>query len=482
MPEARFVVPVPEGYHRGVKLRRGGTSLAQRRYLLLVTLALGMLLNPLNSSMISVAIARFQDVYGLSFEQVSWIISTYYLASAIGQPVMGKLADLFGPKRSFLTGLVVVAVSCLLAPVSPSFDWLIAFRIVQSLGTSAIYPAGMAIIRRTVSEGQARALAFLAVFSSGSAAFGPTVGGLLLHWRDWPAIFFVNFPFILTSFFLALWVLPGAAGAAVNRAPARAKAGEVIRAVDPLGVALFAIGIVGLLMGLLSIRTGVRWVPGVAGIAALALFVVWELKVDRPFIDLRLFARSRMLTWVHIQFVVVNIIFYSIFFGVPTYLEEVRHFDARTTGLLMLCIAGFGVVVSPLAGRWIDRAGSRAPLMLAGAIMATGSILLTTVHEASPVGWLVVVFSVLGLAGGFNNVGLQAALFASAPKEVIGTASGLFMTARYLGTILSSILLGLVFGASPTTGRLRVLGLLLAALAVWVFWMSWRLPRGRARA
>jgi EmrB/QacA subfamily drug resistance transporter len=455
--------------------------LAQRRYLLLVTLALGMLLNPLNSSMISVAIARFQDVYGLSFEQVSWIISTYYLASAIGQPVMGKLADLFGPKRSFLTGLVVVAVSCLLAPASPSFGWLIAFRIVQAFGTSAIYPAGMAIIRRTVSEGQARALAFLAVFSSGSAAFGPTIGGLLLHWRDWPAIFFVNFPFILTSFFLALWVLPGAGGAA-NRAQARARAGEVLRAIDPLGVALFSIGIVGLLMGLLSIRTGVRWVPGAAGIAALALFAVWERKAGRPFIDLRLFARNRMFTWVHIQFVVVNIIFYSVFFGIPTYLEEVRHFDARTTGLLMLCIAGFGVVVSPLAGRWIDHAGSRPPLMLAGVIMATGSILLTTVHEASPVGWLVVVFSVLGLANGFNNVGLQAALFASAPKEIIGTASGLFMTARYLGTILSSILLGLVFGASPTTGRLRVLGVVLAALAAWVFWMSWRLPRGRARA
>ncbi|MCL6516039.1 MAG: MFS transporter [Alicyclobacillus sp.] len=455
---------------------------------MLFTLALGMLLNPLNSSMISVAIARFQDLYHLSFEQVSWIISTYYLASGIGQPVMGKLADLAGARRMFLIGLFVVAVSCSLAPFSPSFAWLIAFRILQALGTSAIYPSGMAIVRRTVTDGQARALAFLAVFSSGSAAFGPTVGGLLLHWRDWPALFLVNFPFLIAAFALGLAILPGRnrqpGGAteterAVETAPAGTphQAADLIRAIDPVGAALFGIGIVGILMFLLSFRTGIRWGAGGVGVAALALMTIWELKVERPFIHLRVFARNPTFTWVHVQFVVVNVIFYSIFFGIPTYLQEVRHFDARTTGFLMLALAGFGVVISPLAGRWIDRSGSRPALVTAGGVMLIGSLLLTTLHATSPMGWLVVVFSVLGLSNGFNNVGLQAALFESAPPEIIGAASGLFMTARYLGTIGSSALLGLVFGATPTTGRLRLLGGLLAVLALAVLWMSLRLPR-----
>jgi MFS family permease len=187
---------------------KGGRHLERRRVWLLLAIALGVLLNPLNSSMISVAIARFQHAFQLSFAAVSWIISTYYLASAIAQPVMGRVADLVGHKKMFLLGLAVVALSSLTAPLAPSFAWLIGFRLIQAVGSSVLYPAGMAIVRHRVRDGQAQALAFLAVFSSGAAAFGPTIGGLLLHWHDWPAIFIINIPIIIVGFILALWALP----------------------------------------------------------------------------------------------------------------------------------------------------------------------------------------------------------------------------------------------------------------------------------
>ncbi len=106
------------------------SKINQNRHLFLVTIALGVLLNPLNSSMISVALTRLEHVFHLNFTSVSWLISTYYLASAIAQPVLGKIADTLGRKRVFLAGLVLVAVSSLTAPFAPSFDWLIALRLI----------------------------------------------------------------------------------------------------------------------------------------------------------------------------------------------------------------------------------------------------------------------------------------------------------------------------------------------------------------
>ncbi|MBE0344117.1 MFS transporter, partial [Paenibacillus sp. 28ISP30-2] len=127
--------------------------------------------------------------------RVSWIIFSVYIASAVAQPVMGKCSDLFGRRKIFLIGLVVVFVSSMLAPLSPGFSWLIVFRIVQSVGTSMMVAVGMAIVRIHVTEKQAAALSVLAMFLSGAAAVGPFIGGVLIHWWDWPSIFPVNFPF-----------------------------------------------------------------------------------------------------------------------------------------------------------------------------------------------------------------------------------------------------------------------------------------------
>src|SRR5690606_28091701 len=141
--------------------------------------------------------------FRLTFVDVSWLISTYYLASAIGQPLMGKWSDLFGRKKVFMIGLLLVTLSSCLAPLAPSFGWLIGFRIIQALGSSALFPSGMAIIRSQITANQAKALGIVSIFSGTSAAFGPSIGGSLLHYGDWSLIFLCNFPFIIGSFLLA---------------------------------------------------------------------------------------------------------------------------------------------------------------------------------------------------------------------------------------------------------------------------------------
>ncbi|AWX55048.1 MFS transporter [Brevibacillus brevis] len=444
---------------------------------LMISVGLGILLNPLNSSMISVAIARLQNVYRLDFTVVSWMIFSFYIASAIAQPVMGKASDLFGRKKIFLTGLVVSFVASLLAPLSPSFGWLIVFRIVQSIGTSMMVAVGMAIVRIHITEKQATALSVLSIFLSGAAAIGPFIGGVLIHYWDWSAIFLINIPFVVASLLLAWRMIPkDESTASVAHNMSFRKWLELI---DATGIVLFAVGLVALLVGLLSAKSSghVTWwhiMVGGIGLVTLGGFVRHELKTTSPFIPLRTFAKYPAMTWVNIEFMLVNVLFYSLFFGLPSYLQMARHLSEFHTGILMLSLGLCSLVVSPLAGRWIDRSGPRPALFVSAMLMTFGSLWLVTLKQDSPVISVCVALVAFGISNGLNNVGMQAALFKSSPKEIIGVASGLFNTSRYLGTILSSLLINIVMGDTFSAGGLQVLGMILTTIALSLVFMSWR--------
>jgi EmrB/QacA subfamily drug resistance transporter len=446
----------------------------------MIAVGLGIMLNPLNSSMISIAIARLQQVYLLDVTAVSWIIFSFYIASAVAQPVMGKCSDLFGRRKIFLTGLVVVFVSSMLAPLSPSFSWLIVFRIIQSVGTSMMVAVGMAIVKIHVTEKQAAALSVLAMFLSGAAAVGPFIGGVLIHWWDWPSIFLVNIPFVTASFIFAWKTIP-------KEGVLKSKHGDMsIRKwfllIDAPGILLFTIALVTLLMSLLSVNsTGhlSTWhlMAGGVGLIALATFIRHEWKTPAPFIPLRVFAKHPEMTWVNVQFMLVNTLFYALFFGIPSYLQQVRHLNEVHTGIIMLTLGLCSLISSPLAGRWIDKSGTRPALIVSAVLMTLGSIMIVVLDKASPVVNIILPLAVFGISNGLNSVGMQAALFKSTPEEMIGVASGIFNTSRYLGTILSSLLIGIVMGDTFSLMGFQTLGIILTVLAASLIMMTLRRQR-----
>lgn len=444
---------------------------------LMIAVGLGILLNPLNSSMISVAIARLQHVYSLDFTVVSWVIFSFYIASAIAQPVMGKVSDIFGRRKIFLAGLVVSFVSSLLAPLSPNFGWLIVSRIVQSVGTSMMVAVGMAIVRIHITEKQATALSGLSIFLSGAAAIGPFAGGVLLEWWDWPAIFVVNIPFVAVSFFLSWRILPKDEQAAP--ASQNMSFSNWLRLIDVAGILLFTVGLVALLVVLLSTKLPGAvslWniVVGAIGIVALVGFVWHELRTAYPFIPLRTFAKYPSMIWINVQFMLVNLLFYALFFGIPSYLQMVRHVSEFQTGLLMLTLGLSSLVVSPLAGKWIDKSGPKQALIVSAVLMTLGSVWLVTLDQTSPVISVSLALAAFGISNGLNAVGMQAALFKSSPKEIAGVASGLFNTSRYIGTILSSLLTGIIMGGTFSFVGFRMLVVFLTVIALALVIMSLR--------
>ncbi|MDN4602339.1 MFS transporter [Paenibacillus sp. F6_3S_P_1C] len=451
-----------------------------RNIWLMIAVGLGIMLNPLNSSMISIAIARLQQVYLLDVTAVSWIIFSFYIASAVAQPVMGKCSDLFGRRKIFLTGLVVVFVSSVLAPLSPSFSWLIVFRIIQSVGTSMMVAVGMAIVKIHVTEKQAAALSVLAMFLSGAAAVGPFIGGVLIHWWDWPSIFLVNIPFVIASFIFAWKTIPKDGALKPNHGDMSIKKWFLL--IDAPGILLFTIALVTLLMSLLSVNsTGhlSTWhlMAGGVGLIALATFIRHEWKTPSPFIPLRVFAKHPEMTWVNVQFMVVNTLFYALFFGIPSYLQQVRHLNEVHTGIIMLTLGLCSLISSPLAGRWIDKSGTRPALIVSAVLMTLGSIMIVVLDKASPVVNVILPLAVFGISNGLNSVGMQAALFKSTPKEMIGVASGIFNTSRYLGTILSSLLIGIVMGDTFSFMGFQTLGIILTVLAASLIMMTLRRQR-----
>ena len=306
---------------------------------LLASLAFGTVLNPLNSSMIAVALVPLQHEFGVGVATSSWLVSGFYLAAAVGQPLMGRLVDLLGARRLFVAGLALMCAVCAAAPFAPGFWWLVGIRVLMAVGTSTAFPAALVLIRAAVESGApvgrdpagssagqnspggsaggsgngsrppSGALAALTVAASTSAALGPVLGGFLVAFAGWQAVFLVNVPFTAVGIVLAVRLLPKAPlrTAGVNDTE------PFLRTVDLPGLVLFSATLTGLLVFLLSLADRPQWwlVPVVAVLAA--VLVRQELAAPAPFLDVRGLAANRALSSVLGQQGGVNLVFYCVF-------------------------------------------------------------------------------------------------------------------------------------------------------------------------
>jgi predicted MFS family arabinose efflux permease len=235
-----------------------------------------------------------------------------------------------------------------------------------------------------------------------------------------------------------------------------------------------------LLAGLLALGSAQGWILLAAVPVLAALLAVRELRCASPFFDLRLLAANPVLIGVFVQFAATTFVFYTFFFGLPIWLEEIRGFDARAAGLLILPVTGLGVLVTPFAAGLVSRRGTRPSLVIGSVFMLLGSALLLTFGPATPVPALVAVALVLGVPNGFNNMGLQAALYEAAPPARTSWAGGQFQTFRYIGAILSSTLLGAVFRQHASTEGLHDIAILMTVVAAGLIVASVAVRRRRA--
>lgn len=432
-----------------------GPGLTKRN---LTPLLLGLTLNPINSSIIATALVPIGDAFHANAAETAWLIAALYLATSVGQPLMGRLADIYGAIPIFYAGVVLTMLAGIGGSLAPSLSALIAWRVVLGLGTSAAYPAAMILLRRFAADESGRlrpgALSAVTIAGQVSIVVGPTLGGLLVLYGGWRTTIVAVVPVALCAGILGLLWLP-------RGTTPRGEARGSMRDIDFAGIATFAAGLTLLLVTLLHPQH--VSVPVIA--AMIACFVLWffiERRSSAPFIDVRMLAQNGRLLAVYARYIGIYTIFYSVFYGFPQWIEESHRATPAQAGLLMLPTSLVAIACAMLGSRMRPRTG-----LLIGCIGAlAGAVVLLGLHAASTAYVILGASAVFGIPNGMNPVSEQATLAMHAHVKYMGVASGLLRTAGYIGAMLASSLIAIAFAGGARDSALHAMAFVLIALAV----------------
>ncbi|MFJ5862603.1 MFS transporter [Pseudarthrobacter sp. NPDC092439] len=443
-----------------------------RTALAVAGLSLGTALNPLNSSMIAVALVVLRADFGLDVAGVTWVITAFYLASAAGQPVMGRLADRFGPRRMFLLGMALVAVTCALAPFAPNFGLLCVARAVMALGTAAAYPSAVVMVGAIAARAKveaARPLGRIQMANTSAAAVGPVAGGLLVGLVGWEALFLINVPLALAALLIVRKAAPP------DGSRERGSMAELLRDSDIPGITAFIAAMLLVMMSALNVAPDYRWWMLAAGTVIGGLFAWRELRFGKPFLDLRLLGRNRPLMLVYLGFAVFSSVYYFVFFGLPQLLQESGGYSPAVVGLLMLPLAAMSVVATPWAVRAMGRFGVRRVLIAGVVLLTLVAALMWLLTSTLVIPVVVVLTALMGMPYGVLGIATNQGMFISSRPQKRGVAAGIYQTCRYVGAITATVMIG-VFASDgvhqDSWARMvaAMLALCAATLAVFLVW------------
>jgi MFS family permease len=411
---------------------------------LLPPMLLGSILNPINSTIVAVALVPIGVAFGAPPSQTAWLVSALYLATALGQPVVGRLIDIFGPRRLFLFSTTLVGVAGIIGTLAPGLGVLIAARVVLGFGTCAGYPAAMALLRseasRTGRDSPAGVLTALSVANQTIAVVGPVLGGLLIGLGGWRATFALNIPLAVVAVTLGALRLP--------RSP---RASGSARDLDLPGMGLFAAMLFSLLLFLMNLHVR-SWYLLVITVAAGAAFAVRELRAPTPFIDLRVLGGNPPLLATYGRSLVAYVVSYAFLYGFTQWTEEGYGLSPFHAGLVQIPMFLTGIAFSIAVGR---RRGVLGKLLLGGVGQIVACVLMLTLSAASPL-WLLVALAVIfGVPQGVNSLALQNSVYFQADPARIASSAGLLRTFGYLGSMVASSATAASFGEHASTGGMH---------------------------
>lgn len=413
-------------------------NLARRRIGLLAV-ALGTLITPLDTS-VNIAFPYIVGAFGEPLAMIRWVVICYVLTYASLMLVFGKLGDLFGYRLVFAGGLVLSIGALLLVSVAPDFGTLLFFRFLQGLGAGLLTSVGPALVIGLYPAGQrARAIGtFTVIFAIGSM-LGPSLGGQLVEWFDWRAVFWFRAPIAAVSLLL-LAALP---------APERARERHPY---DTAGAVSLVLAMTSLLLAISQVQEipehGV--VPVLGLLAVFAVAAVWFVRAERrarePILELGLFRRF--------DFVIVNAASCLMYFAgfsvmllIPFLLPRIEGLSVTMAGLVLA--TGFvGVGVAALAGgRLIGRIHAPVLAFVGIALTGFGLFSIGLIDFRPSLAWLVAALAVQGIGTGLFQVAYLYIVTGSLPASQRGVAGSLGMLTRTIGVVSGVATLTMVFVA-----------------------------------
>ena len=399
-------------------------------------------LTPFMASGINVAMPFIAKEFGLSAVAIGWVVTAYMLAAAMFLVPFGRLADLVGRKRVFALGICVNIAGTALGALAPSTLFLILGRAVQGVGGAMIFGTGVAILTSVYPPGErGRALGLNTAAVYTGLSLGPVLGGFLVHAWGWRSIFWATMPIAAAALALTLLRLKG------EWAEAR---GEGF---DFKGSIIFGLGLVSLMYGFSRLPS----VPGLAltaaGLAAVAVFVRFELRAKAPLLDLRLFRNNRIFAFSNLAALFNYSATSAVAFLMSLYLQYIKGLPPQQAGLVLVAQPIIMALSSPIAGKLSDRSEPRLIASLGMGLSAAGLLLFSFLRAGTGFGFIVASLVCLGLGFGLFSSPNTNAIMSSVEKRHLGIASAALGTMRLSGQMLSAgitmMIFALVMGRAP---------------------------------
>ena len=433
---------------------------SDRRWSALALIVTAQFMVILDVAIVNVALPSIKSDLNFSQTNLQWVISAYAILFGGALLLGGRLADLLGRRRLFMSGLALFAGSSLLCGLAWSESSLIGFRAVQGLGGALLAPAALSLLMTRFAEGRERnlALGIYGAASGSGAAAGVLLGGLLTSYLGWSWIFFINVPVGVAAIALTPLLLP------------ESRADLPHRHFDFPGAASITAGLM-LLVYTMTRATNDGWgAPStlalLAGAAALVLaFVLIELRSPSPLLPLRIF-RSRTLAAANAAMAIVGAVAFSEFFVLTLYLQDVLHYSAVESGAAFAGFALAVVVVSNVAQVVVGRVGVRPTLTTGLLVSALSVAWLTRLPVDGHYFWDLFPGFVLGGAGmGLSFVPVTIASLTGVDRSDAGVASGLINTSRQIGGAIGIAAISAV-AATSTSGYVKTHSALSASSGV----------------
>ena len=411
------------------------------KWWLLANVMIGTFMSVLDATIVNVGLPKIMANFGASLDQIEWVLTAYLLALAVMLPISGWLADKFGYKRIYFYGIFLFTLGSALCGMAETEQMLIMARVVQGMGAGAIMPIGMAIVSREFPPNvRGIALGFWAIAAASSVSFGPLIGGYLVDSFSWQLIFEVNVPIGIIGLFVTFLIQQEYKNTA-------------IRKFDPVGF----ISIVIFLPVLLYALTEGKAASNSAGwtapyillcfaISAIALtvFIVTELHVENPFIDLKLLTNRNFGMSNAIMFI-FGIGMFGTPFILPLYLQNSLGWSAIQAGAVFLPVGIIQGIMAPIAGRLVTRINSKILIITGVSCMVCSFFINYFLSYQTDLSYIMLSLYFRGFGMGVLFAPLSTVALLQIPPEKMGQASSLFNVTRQLGgsfgvSILSTLL------------------------------------------
>ncbi|MCK9299579.1 MFS transporter [Methanoculleus sp. YWC-01] len=455
------------------------SDIVERRTVLIIA-TLAAFLTPFMGSAVNIALPSIAAEFALDAVSLSFVASSYLLATAIFLVPLGRCADIYGRKRVFTLGVVVFTASALLSALATSGLVLILFRFLEGIGSAMIYGTGIAMITSVFPpEERGRALGINVTAVYVGLSIGPLLGGYLTEFLTWRSIFLTNIPLGIYIVFM------------IRRHLAGEWADACGERFDIVGSAFYGAMLLAVVYGFSRLPDPGGVAAIVIGVAFSVVFYAWETRVESPVLNIGLLAANRAFAFSNLAALINYGATFAVGFLLSLYLQVVRGLDPGAAGLVLITQPVIQALFATPAGRLSDRVEPRYVASAGMGLTAVGLALLTLLTAATPMTWIVASLVLLGFGFALFSSPNTNAVMSSVDRSLYGLASGMLATMRTTGMMFSlaiaTVTFALFIGSTqigpevqePFMTSLRVAFSIFAVLCTAGIFAS--LARGRVR-